>query len=221
MVADGHLLLVMHKAPKPDQDLREAALFWRQPTGEWMATEQGQGLVALSNHLGDYESMIDHWEELEQQAKSANSYFQVLENLAPLHRACRNMHAVLGEARKQVSEDRNLINLRDNAYDLDRRAELLYSTAKNGLDYAVARRAEEQAHAANQMARSAHRLNLLAAFFFPLATLSAIFGVNLKFGLEESPPPLLFLVMLGVGLAMGIGLTFFVTPKSKSQQAEK
>ena len=125
------------------------------------------------------------------------------------------MHAVLGEARKQVSEDRNLINLRDNAYDLDRRAELLYSTAKNGLDYAVARRAEEQAQNSEHMAVASHRLNVLAAFFFPIATLTAIFGVNLNHGLESSPAPFAFLGLIGVGLVMGAVLALFITRSSK------
>jgi len=221
MYANGHLLLVLHKAPNPDEDLRQAAFFWRQPDGQWMASEQGAGLSALEAHLNEYENVIDHWENQESKAESASAYFDVLDSLAPIHRAVRNLHAVLQEARKQIESDRNLINLRDRAYDLERRAELLYSGAKNSLDFAVARRSEEQAEAANRMAKSAHRLNLLAAFFFPLATLSAVFGVNLKFGLEENPPPFAFLVVVGIGLAMGIILAAFVTPGRRRSSSSK
>lgn len=212
MMAEGHLLLVLHKAPRPDEDLRQAVFFWRQPDGEWLASEQGAGLAALDGHLAEYEKVIDHWETQESKAASASAYFDVLDSLAPVHRAVRNLHAVLQDARKRMESDRNLINLRDRAYDLERRAELLYSGAKNSLDFAVARRSEEQAEAANRMAMSAHRLNLLAAFFFPLATLSAVFGVNLKFGFEDNPPPFAFLVVVGIGLGMGVMLAAFVNP---------
>lgn len=216
MLAEGHLLLILHQAPRPNEDRRVAAFFWRQPDGNWMSSEHGAGLAALNLHVDAYESVIDHWETQEDEAVSAASYFEVLDRLAPVHRAVRNLHAVLQDARKQVNGDRNLINLRDRAYDLERRAELLYAGAKNSLDFAVAQRSEEQSSAANRMAQSAHRLNLLAAFFFPLATLSAVFGVNLKFGLEENPPPWGFLGLVGVGLLMGIVLAAFVTPRRNS-----
>ena len=61
---------------------------------------------------------------------------------------------------------------------------LLYNEARNSLDFSIARRGEEQARSSHRMAVSAHRLNLLAAFFFPIATLTALFGVNLRHGLE-------------------------------------
>ncbi len=72
-----------------------------------------------------------------------------------------------------------LIEQRDRAYEVARRCELLYDDAKNGMDVAVIRRAEEQAAAAHEMTLAAHRLNKLAAAFFPIATLGAIFGTTL------------------------------------------
>ncbi len=64
-----------------------------------------------------------------------------------------------------------MIDHRDRAYELSRQAELLYDDAKNSMDVAVVRRAEEQARASHQMTSSAHRLNIMAALFFPFATL--------------------------------------------------
>ena len=78
---------------------------------------------------------------------------------------------------------------------------------KNGLEFSVALRAEEQARSSKKMAVAAHRLNILAAIFFPIATLMTIFGVNLKHGLEERYWPWPFLVCAGLGLAGGIVLT--------------
>ena len=54
------------------------------------------------------------------------------------------------------------------------------------------------------MSVAAHRLNILAAFFFPLATLSAIFGMNLRHGFETEPWPAPFIVLIALGLGIGI-----------------
>ena len=76
-------------------------------------------------------------------------------------------------------DDRDLISFRDRAYEIERTAELLQTETKNAFDLLMARRADEQAESSRRMAVSTHRLNLLAAFFFPVAALSGILGVNL------------------------------------------
>ena len=60
------------------------------------------------------------------------------------------------------------------------------------------------------MATSAHRLNILAGFFFPIATLSAVFGVNLVHGYEQKPGPGPFLTLVAAGLLAGFCLTMFL-----------
>jgi hypothetical protein len=90
---------------------------------------------------------------------------------------------------------------------------LLQSDAKNALDLTIARRAEEQVDTSYHMAVSAHRLNVLVAFFFPIATLCAIFGTNLDTGLEHMSPPYPFLATIGSGMAIGVVLKFLVTRK--------
>jgi hypothetical protein len=117
---------------------------------------------------------------------------------------------VFQEARKAIPKDRDLINFRDRSYDLDRQTQLLYSGTKNTLDFDIARRAEQQARASHKMATAAHRLNLMAGFFFPIATLSAVFGVNLVHGWENQPGPIPFLVMIGLGLMGGVFLTLIL-----------
>jgi Mg2+ and Co2+ transporter CorA len=212
MFADEHLLLVLHKPPRPDQDEREGRFVWRKPDGTWASNDLGGGPGAVAKHLDEFGAIVDRCEKMEHDAKSSEDYFRVLEELAPLQRAASNLHNTLQEARKLVPDDREIINLRDRAYDLQRTTELLYTTTKNSLDFAIARRAEEQAQSSHQMAISAHRLNLLAAFFFPLATLCALLGVNLKHGLEDSPfSPIPFLVLVFLGLFSGMVMTTFVT----------
>lgn len=213
MFHDGHLLLVLHEPPKPEEYEREGRFFWRQPDGTWSSNGLGSGANALKRHLDEYAEVAEQYQKLEDQAVTANDYFHVIEGLTPLHRAAGNMHSVLQEARKLVPEDRNIINLRDQSYQVERTAELQYQTAKNGLDFAIAKRAEEQARSSAYMATAAHRLNLLAAFFFPLATLTAIFGMNFRSGLEGRFAPWSFAGVLCLGLLSGVILTRFVAKK--------
>ncbi|MBI2480873.1 MAG: hypothetical protein HYV60_20265 [Planctomycetia bacterium] len=92
---------------------------------------------------------------------------------------------------------------------------MLLAEVKNALDVAVAKRAEEQAVTSHRMSVSSHRLNVLVAIFFPLATLMAIFGANLRHGWEDAWPPIPMLVVIALGLALGGILTMFVTRTPK------
>jgi hypothetical protein len=211
MFHDGHLLLVLHAPPGPDEIERRGRLFWREPNATWHATEQGAGRAALARHIDEFADLLEGLESRWREATSADEYFAVLNAAAPLHRAARHLHQTLQQAREMVPGDRDLINFRDRSYAVERTADLLCDDTKNALDFAVARRAEEQARSSYRMAVSAHRLNLLAAFFFPIATLSAIFGMELRNGLESLDAPLPFLGVLGAGLLGGVVLTGFVT----------
>lgn len=217
MRAEEHLLLVLHAPPQPDDDERQGRYFWRNPEGKWRSSDLGDGIGALKAHLEQYAAVVEKFDQQEDHASSAEDYFALIEGMVPLYRAAQHMHHVLQQAREAVPEDRTLINFRDQAYAIERRAELLYTTAKNGLDYAIARRSEEQARASHRMATSAHRLNILAAFFFPVATLSAVLGVNLRHTFEERYAPYAFLTFVAAGLLCGIVLTLFImrTPRLK------
>lgn len=213
MQADGHLLLVLHEPPSHDDDERKGRFIWRKPDGEWTSSDLGGGAGVVGKHLDQFADNLQQCDELEDRAATAEEYFSLIETLSPIQRAARNLHTVLQDARQMFPDDRDIINFRDRAYDIARTAELLYSGSKNGLDFAIAKRAEEQAQASRQMSVASHRLNLLVAFFFPLATLSAIFGVNLQHGLEDSPAPFAFFGLLAVALFCGIVLTIFVTKR--------
>lgn len=204
MMAEGHLLLVLHAPPKKDEPDRKGRLFWRKPDGTWLSNELGGGSAALAKHLGEFAEIIDKMDRQEDVAFSVDEYYTILDAMGPIQRTARNLHATLQEARKLLSADRDLINFRDKAYDIERTAELLYSDVKNALEFAVAKKSEEQAAAAHQMAVQSHRLNLLVAFFFPLATLVAIVGSEMRHGLEEYLPyPYLFYAVIAVGLVLG------------------
>jgi hypothetical protein len=211
MTADGHLLLVLHEPPGPDDRVRKARLFWRQPSGEWTSSTKGSGPQALKKHLAEFSEHVDRLENRLQEAGGATDYFQLLQAVAPLHRNSRNMHAALQQAREMLPDDRDLIVARDSAGDIERAMELLHTDAKNGLDYTVAHETELQSQRSYEMAVSAHRLNLLAAIFFPIAALSSIFGMNVSHGLEGYyPGPWIFWGTLGVGFVTGLLLTLLI-----------
>ena len=141
-------------------------------------------------------------------------YLEVTRRLAPMRRATANLRAALQHARDALPMSAELITLRDEAEELERVADLLDAEARHGLDYQIARRSEEQARTGPSMAEATHRLNSLVALFFPIATLSAVFGINLRHGLEifdTNPTPIPFLSVLVAGLLIGFLLRAFVT----------
>lgn len=211
MSADGHLLLVMHAPPDAKEHERHGRFFWRNPEGEWKSKELGNGIRAVNKHVEEYEDVVARLDRQEDEATTTDDYFEILEELTPVLRAVRNMHLVLQEARKACPDDHEVINLRDRAYAIERSAELMFDGSKNALEFAVAKRAEQQARSSYQMEVAGHRLNMLVAFFFPVATLTAIFGVNLEHGFETYQPPLGFLTVIAIGLALGAVLAIFVS----------
>ncbi len=91
----------------------------------------------------------------------ADDYFCLLQTVAALDRTSCNLHT-LQHAREMLPMIGSNV-ARDAASDLDRAFELLHSDAKNGLNYIVAQRSEQQSQRSYEMAVSAHRLNLLVS----------------------------------------------------------
>ena len=205
MLESGHLLIILHALPKSGQDEREARVFWRSPDGTWK-TNQGKGVKALSEHIAGYQAAIDALELQENQADSAEDYFEILEVATPILRAARNLHKAMQSARELLPDDPDLVSMRDDAYQVERAAELLQADIRNSFDLYVAKKTEQMTQSGRAMAVAGHRLNTLAAIFFPTATLAAVFGMNFTHGFEQTSPPIPFLVAIGVGIAMGIGV---------------
>ena len=233
MASEDHLLLVLHDPPSPEDNHRHGQLFWRQPDGTWSSKEFGSGTHAVENYLDQFMQSITRFEEQEQRATSATDYFAVLYGLAPIHRCARNMHQALQQARELCPQDRAIINFRDRAYQIEREAELLVGDAKTALDVLIAKRDEEQAKSSQKMSVASHRLNILVAFFFPMATLCSLYGVNLRHGLEDvqnisqftsaRPPSFPFLLMIVIGSVLGFFLMRFIKikPQSRGQHPAK
>jgi hypothetical protein len=197
IVEDGHLLLIVHELPKEDDDTRAAKLFWRAPDGTWRASGAGQsnGLAVLKRHLDAVRQALAQLDDRVDAGKTAQDYFAVLNVATPLQRVARNLHKALQEAREGV-DDREVIALRDTAGDLERTAELLVSDARNALEYTVARNAEAQAANGQRAVDAQHRLNLLAALFFPVTAVGSILGMNLRTGMESASPAVFWAVVV-------------------------
>ena len=202
MVADGHLLLVLHKAPQRGQRERQGVFFWRKPSGEWDYSGRGTGIRTLFKHLKDYSLAEEKFSKDYEKAKDAEDYFQILEALSPLHRAAKNLHGTLQSAREAIPDDRGIIDLRDWAYEIERSLDLLYMDTKNALDFNMAKKADEQTKLSMQSVKAGNRLNTLAAIFFPLTAVSSVFGMNLNHGFENAPILVFWLVFLG-GISLG------------------
>ncbi len=111
------------------------------------------------------------------------------------------MLTVLEELRDALPEDRDVLAIRDLAVSIERGADLLVQDAKTSLDFLVAKSASSQANAAASATEEARKLNRLAAFFFPLLTLTSICGMS-------QPSKVMGFtgvwIVLLLGLAMGL-----------------
>ena len=203
LVADDHLLLVLHEVPRHGQRERRGIYFWRAFDGAWRSSAESSGVPTLAEHVNDYSQAADELEAKYQTARMAKDYFAVLEEVAPILRSATNMYSALHSAREALPDVSALIGVRDTAGDVVRSLELLYADAKNALDYDIAKSSEEQAMLGEEAVRSGVRLNILAAIFLPLSTVTGMLGVNLTLGLESAPVWASW-SLFGLGLVVGL-----------------
>jgi hypothetical protein len=202
MIDSGHLLLVLHEVPEAGEPERKSRLYWRAPDGEWRATgAKGKGLPLLKAHLEEFRERIHQNDDRVDGAKTAAELFQVLRAMTPVARTARNLHRALQQAREGL-EARELIELRDTAVELERSSELTVADAQNALEYLETKAAEEQTVLARKAGDAQHRLNLIAALFFPVTALGSILGTNMHTGLEGHPPWVFWIVFVA---AFGTG----------------
>ncbi len=212
MLEEGHLLIILHTTPAADVQKRQAALFWRLPTGEWKSSADAPGIRSITDVIQGYDAKLDELETAEDKASDAVTYHHVLEQLAPVLRASRGLHRSLQQAREYLKMERELINYRDQAAATERTAELLLQDAQFGLNFIAAKQAETQAHEAKSQAVAAHKLNMLAAFFLPLSTVASLYGMGVA--LPGYSTPGMFWLLCAAGLAVGVGISLSLARKS-------
>jgi hypothetical protein len=215
---ENHLLLVLHKPPGPDDSGREGMLFWRNPAGEWQFNRGGPGPTALKRHVQSYAELEQKLTLDYERAPDITALFDLLEALTPLVRSARNLHHALQAAREAVKSDAFILEMRDLAYEVERNFDLLQEDVRNAVQHRTAREAEEQAKLSRQALQASHRLNILAALFFPLTAVASLFGMNLAHGLSQSSIFIFWLVFC-VCVALGIAMKSWVLGNAKTDSA--
>ena len=216
MAADGHLLLILHKL---DEKLeREAIIFWRNPKGEWRDSMNGNGMYRLNCLIWDYSEQEILLSNKYEKAVKPEDYFDLLETLTPLVRTVTATAQALQQAR-ELQGGPDIIDLRDETQEIAQDLEILYTDAKNGLEYTVAKRAEEQASYALKTSRSTDKLNILVAVFLPITAMSGIFGMNMKNGLEDMPIIAFWLMMI-ISFVLGLGVKSWILKEGNMKTKE-
>jgi len=212
IVEEGHLLLILHKPPGPNDVHREGVLFWRKPDGEWQWSRGAGGAGALKRHVQSYAELETNLAKDYEKASGIGMLFDLVEALTPLTLAARNMHQALQTARESIKADTFIVEVRDLAYEVDRNFELLLEDVRNAIQSRTAREAEEQARLGKEALQASHRLNTLAALFFPLTAIASVFGMNLHHGINERSI-LWFWLVFAFGIASGFAMKSWVLGK--------
>jgi hypothetical protein len=206
MAADGHLLIVLHDLPNPDDvDTASARVYWRKPDGTWKS--QGSTIASIAPlraHVEEFTAAIDALEARAAKAARAKDWFSIMHAAAPLHRTVRSQSATLQEARDLAKADKDLISVRDAAQENERACELIHNHARAGLDYTIAASVEENARNSEHVVASQHRLNLIAATFLPISALGALLGMNLRHGFESWNSPYAFWIVAAAAFVLGL-----------------
>lgn len=213
-----HLLIVLHRPPCSDDDFnRERVLFLLTPDGKLQCNGKSDGEAKMKRLLADYRKL---WEDLDRKYSlglGAANLFELIESVTPLKRSSANMARALQSARESSQDNRFLIGMRDKSHDIARAFEILLSDLKTALDFRVAKNAEEQSTKTDEMAAAQHRLNLLAAFTFPVMAVATLLGMNLKHGFEKQHPAI-FWSVLAAGALIGFFVRSWILKKPKRKK---
>lgn len=208
---EKQILLVTHQLPKPDDRTRVGQLFWRDDQGKWLCSNGMAGPAALEKLISQYQHALDQFEQQSNQVNSSREYLTILEALGPIDRAARGLYETLQQAREANADAREIIDWRDKIEEMMLELDQLYADVKTAMEVALIRGAEQQAELTRRVEHSAHRLNILAALFFPLATMGSVLGTTLTEGWSWSQGSLPFGTFLVVGALCGIGLVQYVS----------
>lgn len=203
----GHVVILLHHPPQARTARRNAIYFWRHSLGEWSCSEGRHGVETLPDHVRKYEDAVESLEKRVASAQSTEDWFAILAVAAPLRRAACNMSDAFHSAQQLMPEGAaaELQEAADAAHEVARDVELLQEQAQHSIDFLLARQNEIQALASEAHVDAAHRLNIIAALFLPLATIASVFGMNVPSGMERASLFIFWLiVMLGVGLGVAV-----------------
>ena len=176
---DGEILVLLHRVPSADdKGRREAALFWYDGQGNWKSSPHSGGRSELRTLLESYQKRLRELDVSLEAVDDAVVIHSVIDEATPVARAGRHLAQVICELRKALRDDLEILSIRDQAVNMERSGDLLLQDAKSSLDFSIAKNTAAQAKDAQMAAQEARKLNRMAAFFFPLMTIAAVFGMN-------------------------------------------
>ena len=126
-----------------------------------------------------------------------------------LVRSSNNLQQALQTESDAIKNDMFQIDMRDLAYKFERNFDLLLEDTRNEIQHRTAREAELQARLSKEALQASHRLNILAALFFPLTAIASLFGMNLAHGLDQNRV-LVFWLVAAVSIAVGFWMNGWV-----------
>ncbi|MDQ8180623.1 hypothetical protein [Pelagicoccus sp. SDUM812005] len=209
-----HLLLVLHRPPNEDDLRREHILFLLTPDEQLLCNGKPDGVAQLNQLIADYRA---RWEELENRYKldsGAAELFDLIEAVTPLKRSSANMASAMQRARELTKDYRYFIGVRDSAMDVSRAFEILLADLRAALDFRIAQKAEQQYVRSEEIAAAQHKLNVLAAFTFPVMAFATLLGMNLRHGFEKQSP-FIFWGVLTTGVLIGVFVKSWILKKPK------
>lgn len=205
-----NLLIVLHKVPKKNENSRSSVFLWRNENARWSSSERGNGLGVLDEHLSSYENAEQDLDQLYQNASKAADYLDLLEQISPIQRAANNMRNTLQSARELTGSE--MIDYRDKSEEISRNFDLLYADCRHGLEYAVAKKAEEQSELQRKALTVSHRLNVTMALCLPVTAVASLLGMNLQHGLDGNSP-LVFTGVVVICAVLGVAMKSWITRK--------
>jgi Mg2+ and Co2+ transporter CorA len=197
MAYEGHALLLLHACPRDRERERRGVAFWRSPDGDWRCAPGKDGFKTLCAHVEEFATELEKLDARIEAAHKASDFFAILRHARPVHRSARNMYGAIALLRDAVPDDKDVLALRDRAYEIERWAETMTNDAENGMEYTVAQHTEEQATMSERILEETHRLNMIAALFLPITALGAMLGMNVTSGLESLSPIVFWGIAIG------------------------
>lgn len=204
-----HLLIILHSPPNPDHRTREMQIFLRTPEGKFLCNGSDHGQAMMKRLMLAYMDLYEALNKQFNKAVDSAKFFKLMEALVPAHRSATHLYETLQTAREQGGDDKFLIAMRDDAYEMQRSFELLLSDTRLALEFEITRHAEAQAVKTDEALVVQRRLNILAAGTFPLIAVATVLGMNLTNGFEGSSP-IIFWCVFGAGALIGVSLKNWV-----------
>lgn len=210
---EGHTVILIHQVPAASEKTRKEACCWIKPDGSMHFHPQADKFDLV---FDGYRKKLNTLDKEYNEANTALQYFNILEEITPVHFAIVRMASALQMARDQLPANRQVLLWRDETFEIQRESEIFQVCTKNALDYHQAKSVEDLSQITFELSKTSHKLNMMATLFVPMMAICGLFGMNVFSGLEDEKHFPLFWGIAIVSILLGVVLNFFFrVPKNK------